>query len=372
MITPKVILPLCAPYGAADCDMVAVPIVPGLERVTVAGETSLPLNSILQIGMGLWQSRALWLAARLRIADAVGQAPVSVETIASSTSTDPDAIRRLLTALSGFGVFHVGSDDLVSHSDSSQLLRSDHPFSQRAFVESVFGHEHYEAWGAIEETLRTGRTAFDVRYGASVFAYFQDHPEAARLFSEAMTGTTRMVEDAVLAAHDFGPFELGVDIGGNQGSLLRRILSHVPGARGIVFDLPLVQEAAEQARQGTDEAPRLSFSGGDFFEAVPEGGDLYLLKFILHDWDDARAIQILRVIRAAIRPGGRIAVIEMVLPEESSAHPGWLMDLNMLVMTGGKERRAAQYEDLFKASGFQTEGVIATASPVSILLAAPI
>ena len=338
----------------------------------MAGETSLPAISLLQIGMGLWQSRALWLAARFRIADAVGESPVSIETIATHSQADPDALGRLLKALSSFGVFRMESDGRVSHSDGSQLLRSDHPFSQRAFVESVFGHEHYEAWGAIEETFRTGRTAFDVRYGTSVFAYFQEHTEVARLFSEAMTSTTRLVEDAVLAAHDFGPFELGVDVGGSQGSLLRRILSRVPGARGIVFDLPRVEEAAQQAWQGTDEASRLSFSGGDFFESVPEGGDLYLLKFILHDWDDTRAIQILRTIRAAIRPSGRIAVVEMVLPEGSSAHPGWLMDLNMLVMTGGKERRAAQYEALFDAAGFQTDRVIATASPMSIILATPI
>ena len=338
----------------------------------MAGETSLSPNSLLQIGMGLWQSRALWLAARLRIADAVGDAPESVESIATRSLIDPGALGRLLTALSTIGVFRMEPDGRVSHSDGSQLLRSDHPFSQRAFVDSVFGHEHYEAWGAIEETFRTGRTAFDARFGAPVFAYFQEHQEAARLFSEAMTGTTRMVEDAVLAAHDFGPFELGVDVGGSQGSLLRRILSRVPGARGIVFDLPRVAEAAQQAWQGSDEASRLSFSGGNFFEAVPEGADLYLLKFILHDWDDAQAIQILRTIRAAIRPSGRIAVVEMVLPEENSAHPGWLMDLNMLVMTGGKERRAAQYEKLFEAAGFQIERVIATASPMSIVLATPI
>ncbi len=338
----------------------------------MTGEASLPPNPLLQMGMGLWQSRALWLVARLRIADAVGEVPEKVATIATHSQTDPDALGRLLAALSAFGVFRMESDGRVSHSDSSRLLRSDHPFTQRAFVESVFGHEHYEAWGAIEETVRTGRPAFDVRYGMPVFAYFQEHPEAARLFSEAMTGTTRMVEDAVLAAHDFGPFELGVDVGGSQGSLLRRILSRTPGARGIVFDLPRVVEAAQQVWQGTDEARRLSVVGGDFFVAVPEGGDLYLLKFILHDWDDTRAVQILRNIRAAIRPDGQIAVVEMVLPEDGAAHTAWLMDLNMLVMTGGRERRAAQYEALFDAARFQTERVIATASPMSIIIAKPI
>ncbi len=347
-------------------------IIARMETVAMAGEAALPLNSLLQMGMGLWQSRALWLAARFRIADAIGNDPESIETIATRSQADPDALERLLMALSAFGVFRMEPDGRVSHSDSSRLLRSDHPLSQRSFVESVFGHEHYEAWGAIEEALRTGCAAFDVRYGAPVFVYFQEHPEAGRLFGEAMTSLTRLVEEAVLAAHDFGPFELGVDVGGSQGTLLRRIMSRTPGARGILFDLPRVVEAAQQAWQGTDEATRLSVAGGDFFEAVPEDGDLYLLKFILHDWDDARSIQILRNVRAAIRPHGRVVIMEMVLPEDNSAHPGWLMDLNMLVMTGGRERRAAQYEALFHAAGLEGERVIATASPISIIIARPV
>ncbi len=337
----------------------------------MTGETSLPTNPILQMAMGLWQSRALWISARLRIADAIDDEPESIETLATRCRARPDTLERLLTALSAFGLFRIEPDGRVAHSESSRLLRSDHPLSQRAFVESVFGDEHYEAWGAIEETLRTGRTSFDAHFGASVFEYFQQHVGAGRLFGEAMTSTTRLVEAAVLAAHDFGRFELGVDIGGNQGSLLRRILSRTPDARGIIFDLPRVVEAAQEGWQGTDEATRLSAVGGDFFDAVPEGGDLYLLKFILHDWDDARSIQILRNIRTAIRPGGRVAVIEMVLPDSIAPHPGWLMDLNMLVMTGGRERRAAQYQTLFDAAGFTTERVIPTASPMSIILSKP-
>lgn len=326
--------------------------------------------AIMQMATGLWLARALWAAARLRIADAIGEESEPIEAIADRTGTHADSLRRLLMALSASGVFRVGQDGRIGHTPISRLLRSDHPSSQRAFVESVLGHEHYQAWAMIDDAVRTGRTAFDSCFGMPVFDYFREHAEAARLFGEAMTGTTRMVEDAVLAAHDFGHFDIGVDIGGSEGSLLRRILVRTPDARGIVFDLPRVTDAARLAWQETAEAPRLSAVGGDFFKSVP-AGDLYLLKFILHDWDDELATLILRNIRSAIRADGRVAIVEMVLPDGVAPHPGWLMDINMLVMTGGRERSAAQYETLLHGAGFRTEQVIPTASPMSIIIARP-
>lgn len=328
--------------------------------------------AIMQIAEGFWLSRALWVAARLRIADAIGDEPVAVERVAEATNTLPDALRRLLTALSAFGVFTSAPDGGFAHSPVSRLLRSDHPSSQRAFVESIIGNEHYEAWGAIEGAVRTGKAAFELHFGMNAFDWFPDNPQAARLFGEAMTGTTRQVEDAVLAAHDFGAFELGVDVGGSEGSLLRRLLARYPAARGIVFDLPGAAATAPQAWRDDPVADRLEAIGGDFFASVPEGGDLYLLKFILHDWDDERSALILRNIRKAIRPDGRVAIVEMVLPDDNSPHPGRLMDLNMLAMTGGRERSAAEYAALLEPAGFRTESLTPTASPMSVLIARPV
>jgi len=321
-----------------------------------------PIETILRIGAGLWQSRALWAAARLRIADAIGDAPATVEEIAAQTGTKPDMLRRLLNALAAIGFFACDADGRFGHTDLSRLLRADHPLSQRSFVESVFGQEHYAAWGDIEESLRSGVTAFDHHYGMAVFPYFSQHPEVAALFSEAMTSTTRLLEAVLLASYTPPPFTLAVDVGGSQGTLISGLLSRHPDARGILFDLP---DLVEQVRPSLANE-RISAVGGDFFKSVPEA-DLYLLKLILHDWTDAQSETILANIRKAIRPGGHVAIIESVLPETPAPHPGYFMDLNMMVMTGGRERKASEFGALLEHSGFKVEKVTLTPSLLSVV-----
>ena len=321
-----------------------------------------PIETILRIGAGLWQSRALWAAARLRIADAIGDAPASVEEIAAATGTRADMLGRLLNALAGAGFFARDEDGRFTHTDLSRLLRADHPLSQRSFVESVFGHEHYAAWGDIEESLRSGVTAFDHHYGMGVFDYFTEHPQVAALFSEAMTGTTRLMEAVLLASYTPPPFTLAVDIGGSQGTLLAGLLSRHPEGRGILFDLP---DLVAQVRPNLAD-DRIEAIGGDFFKSVPEG-DLYLLKLILHDWTDAQSEAILANIRKATRPGGHVAIIESVLPETPAPHPGYLMDLNMMVMTGGRERTASEFGALLDHTGFNVERVTLTPSLLSVV-----
>lgn len=324
-----------------------------------------PVATIFQLSSGLWVSRALWAAARLRLADALGDEPMTVDTLARVSGTRPDMLGRLLNALTSFGIFTREPDGLISHTDMSRHLRADHPESQRAFVEAAFGHEHYEAWGAIEHSLRTGETAFDSQYGMPIFAWFGEQPASAKLFSEAMTSTTRMTEKELLAACDFGAFSLAVDIGGSQGSLLRGLLAHNPHARGILFDLPEIADMVRPSLKGS----RITATSGNFFESVPAGGDLYLLKFILHDWTDAQCAVILRNIRAAVAPGGRLAIAEMVLPEAGEPSPNYLMDLNMMVMTGGRERTAREYEELLRKAGFRMQGVTHTDAPLSLIKA---
>jgi hypothetical protein len=321
-----------------------------------------PIETILRIGAGLWQSRALWAAARLRIADAIGDEPEAVEEIAARTGTRPDKLRRLLNALASAGFFACDPEGRFAHSDLSRLLRADHPLSQRAFVESVFGNEHYAAWGDIEQSLRSGVTAFDHHYGMGVFPYFSAHPEAAALFSEAMTGTTRLIEAVLLATYAPPPFTLAMDVGGSQGTLLAGLLSRHPEAKGILFDLP---DLVDQVRPGIAN-DRIEAVGGDFFKRVPEA-DLYLLKLILHDWTDEQSETILGNIRAACRPGAHVAIIESVLPETPAPHPGYLMDLNMMVMTGGRERKASEFGVLLEHQGFRVEKVTLTPSLLSVV-----
>jgi hypothetical protein len=321
-----------------------------------------PIEALLRIGAGLWQSRALWAAARLRIADAIGDVPASVETIAGKTGTRPDMLERLLNALAAIGIFARGEDGLYAHSDLSLLLRSDHPLTQRAFVESVFGDEHYEGWGEIEKSVRTGETGFSRHYGADVFAYFTANPEAGQLFSEAMTATTRLMEAVLLATYTPPSFSLAVDVGGSQGTLISGLLGANPDARGILFDLPDLVERARPNLAGD----RIEAIGGDFFKSVPEA-DLYLLKLILHDWTDEQSEAILTNIRKAIRPGGHVVIIESILPEIVQPHPGYFMDLNMMVMTGGRERKASEYEAMLEKTGFRLEKVVPTPTLLSVV-----
>lgn len=323
-----------------------------------------PLIALVQLASGLWASRALWAAARLRIADAIDEEPTEVAEIARRTGTDEANSRRLLQALAAIGVFVPAGGDRYSHSGLSRFLQSDHPLSQRSFIEGVFGGEHYAAWGQIEETLRSGATAFDHLYGMPVFDWYSCHPAEAQLFSHAMAGTTRILEMALLAGYTPPPFELAVDVGGSQGSLLSGLLDRHPQARGILFDLPDVVAAVKPFLAND----RIEAIGGSFFESVPEG-DLYLLKLILHDWTDAQCETILRSIRSAIRPGGHVAIVDAVLPEEAEPHPGFLMDLNMMVMTGGRERKASEFGALLDRTGFRLERVIPTPMPIGVVQA---
>lgn len=325
-----------------------------------------PAESILQMASGLWLSRALWAACRLRVPDAIGDVPTGVEAIAAATGGHPAMLRRLMNALAAFGVFACDDRSRFSHTDLSRHLRTDHPASQRAFVESVFGGEHYRAWGSISHSLESGETAFNAEFGCPLFDHFGQNPGSAKLFSEAMTGTTRIFEQALVAAHEFRPFECAVDVGGSQGTLLCGVLARHAEAQGILFDLPEIAGNPEAAWRHSPEAGRILAWSGDFFRTVP-AGDLYLLKFILHDWTDAQCRVILRNIRSVIRRGGRVAVAEMMLPDRAAPHPGYLMDLNMMVMTGGRERSRSEYAALFKSGGFKLDRVTALPSQFSVL-----
>ncbi|MBV9884770.1 MAG: hypothetical protein JO276_17310 [Sphingomonadaceae bacterium] len=321
-----------------------------------------PIEALLRIGAGLWQSRALWAAARLRIADVIGDAPRPVAEIAAEIGARPDMLERLLNALVAIGIFVRAGDGSYGHSELSRFLAAGHPMSQRSFVESVFGGEHYESWGEIEASVRTGETGFSRHYGTDVFAYFTANPEIGQLFSEAMTATTRLMEAVLLATYSPPDFTLAVDVGGSQGTLIAGLLGSRPEARGILFDLPDLIERV-RPNLGND---RIQAVGGDFFKSVPEA-DLYLLKLILHDWTDEQSAAILANIRKAIRPGGHVVIIESILPETVQPHPGYFMDLNMMVMTGGRERKASEYGTILERTGFRLERVVPTPTLLSVV-----
>jgi hypothetical protein len=275
----------------------------------------------------------------------------------------------MLTACGYFVCDERGRYGLTS---TGALLGSDHPQSQRAYVDSIWGGAHYEAFSCLADAIRTGKSAFELRHGALVFDWLPQHPEEAALFARAMGATTAALENVVVAAHDFGAFTRLIDVGGSHGSLAIRLLGAQPQATGLIFDLPDVIETGRSTWSTSTAAKRISGEGGNFFDRVPAGGDLYVLKFILHDWPDDKCARILRNVRTVMAPQGRIAVIDNVLPEKLAPHLGWTTDILMLAMTGGRERTAAEFDRLFADAGFERSRLTETPAGVGVVEARPV
>ncbi|WP_321389246.1 methyltransferase [Emcibacter sp.] len=327
-----------------------------------------PAEMVLQMASGLWMSRAVWAVAHFKIADHVPEEGITVEELADKTGLLPDRLLRLMRIMAAFGVFRVLPTGKFASTETSACLTSDGPQSLRAFVDSVFGLEHYDAFGRIDAALTAPTSGFMAHYDQPAFEFYGENPERGALFAQAMSDFTGPI-DAAVAAYDFPPFNKLVDIGGSHGTLLSRILERYPDREGVIFDLPEVAERASETFGHTD---RIKAQGGDFFQEVPVGGDLYLLKFILHDWTDEQNVKILKNIRAAMAPGGRLCIMEMVLPDDHSPHVGWLLDFNMMAVTGGRERTRCEYETLLAEAGFTLTKATPAPPNMTILEAVPV
>jgi predicted protein tyrosine phosphatase len=320
---------------------------------------------------GYQVSQAIHVAAVLGIADHLREAPRSSDELAALTDTHPQSLYRLLRALAAVGVFHEDGERRFSLTKMGQSLRSDTADSIAGWA-SLIGRPYYwQTWGHFLHSVRTGDNAFRDLHGSDVWAYRSDHPEESAIFDRAMTALSRGTGAAVIAAYDFGPFDCIVDVGGGQGQLLADLLAARRSARGILLDLPHVVSRAEALLRGKGVAERCQIVGGSFFENVPAGGDLYMLKAILHDWKDEEAIRILRVCRRATKPEGRLLVIERVLGPPNEAADGKFSDLNMLVAPGGQERTREEFASLLAAAGFTLTRVIPTGTRHSLIEGAP-
>lgn len=326
--------------------------------------------ALLRMMTGYWVSQAIYVAAKVGVADHLTNGPRPVEELAEATKTDGPSLRRVLRALASAGIFTEAIPGAYAHTPLSELLRSDVPGSMRSLA-IMYNEEQYRAWGDVLQSVRTGNVAFDRHFGMNYFSYLAQHSEADRVFNEAMTGWTLQLADAVVEAYDFSPFQTIVDVGGSYGTLLAAALQANPDAHGILFDQPHVAAVAGEHLAQAGVADRCTTVGGDFFVEVSPHGDAYLLAQILHDWDDERSVEILRQCRRAIPAHGKLLVIELVLPEGEEPFFGKWLDLHMLVLLGARERTAAEYAALFDASGFALERVIPTSAGPSIVEAAP-
>jgi SAM-dependent methyltransferase len=326
-----------------------------------------PQITLFQMMSGYWVSQVIYVAAKLGLADLLKDGPKKTDELAKATETHAPTLYRLLRALSSLGLLTEDADGRFTLTALGAPLQ-DGPGSVRAMTLHLGEGASWQAWGELLHSVKTGETAFKHVHGMEVFPYYAGHAESNRVFNQAMTDYSEAVGAAVLAAYDFSRVGTIVDIGGGHGSLLALILKANPNSRGILFDIPSAVEGAEGRIGAEGLTKRCELIGGDFFDSVPAGGDVYILKSIIHDWDDERARAILKNIGRAMKPDAKLLLVETVIPERSS-EPSFsqLGDLHMLVMTGGRERSAAEFAALFDAAGIKLLNVIPTQSMVSIV-----
>lgn len=324
--------------------------------------------ALFRMATSFWLSQGIYVAAKLGIADHLQDGPRSCASLASITGCDPAALFRLLRALSDFGLFETVGEDAFAITTAAEPLRSEVPGSLREIVITI-GEIHYRACGNLLHSIQTGSPAFKEVFGCALFAYLQGNDASAEAFHGGMTNLASLLSHAVLMNYDFSPFSSIVDVGGGEGTLLRRILDLYSDTTGIVVDLPQSVELVRQ--QATADVSQCSFVAGDFFVSLPPGADLYMLCQVLHDWDDARAISILSNCRRAMSIDGRLLLIEMIVPDNGAASFSKLLDLNMLVMTGGRERTKDEFSRLLDAAGLRISRIIPTMAPQSMIEARP-
>jgi hypothetical protein len=331
-----------------------------------------PAVRLLQMATGGWTAQALHAAARLGLADRLTSGARTVDELARELDVHERSLHRLLRALSTLGVVSEDAPGRFSLTPLGEPLRRDAPDSIHSGV-LLFGEEFYRAaWGELEGAVRTGESAFRRAHGEDLFTHFERHPERGALFHRWMGEVSRLSEAEVLRCCDFSRFRRVVDVGGGRGGLLAAILARHPELRGVLFDRPEVVAGAD-APAAAGVADRVQTVGGSFFDAIPRGADAYLMKIVLHDWDDPSAVRILRACREAMGEDARLIVLETVLPEDGRRHPGKILDLEMLVLNGqGRDRTLQEYRDLLAQADLRIEKVTRTRSTLSVLEAAPV
>ena len=327
---------------------------------------------MLQIISGFWISRSVYVIGKLGIPDLLQSGPKTAEELAAATNTDAPSLFRILRALVSVGVLKSAEGGRFAQTPLSETLVTDAPGSLRWFAISELGQEHYPAWGNLMHSVKTGEIAFDNFFGVDVWKYFQQNPEDAAVFNNSMSNMTAAVNDALTSVYDFSQFGKIVDVGGGHGGLITAILQKNPEVKGILFDAPQVIEGARPKIEAAGLADRVETVAGDFFKSVPEGGDAYIMKWIIHDWDDEKSNAILRNCRKQMKANGKLILVDSVVPETDEPHFSKFIDLNMMVMTGGKERTEKEFAQLLAGAGFKLLRVIHTDLPTSIVEAEPV
>ena len=323
-------------------------------------------QALRDLGNGYRVTQLLYVAAKLELADLLREGPKTSDELARATGVQADALYRVLRALASLGVFRENDLRQFALTPLAELLQRDHPQTLWGWT-VMTGEEPYRAWGDLLSTVMTGGPAFERVYGASRFDYLAQHPEASALFNESMSENVRDRAAAIVASYDFPAAGTVVDVGGGYGVLLSAMLRAQPSLQGILFDHSQVVAGAASRLEAAGVSDRCEVVGGDFFAGVPAGGTVYVLSKVIHDWDDERSIAILRSCRDAMEGHAKVVLVESVI--EAGNDPSWakFLDVQMLVMNGGRERTIEEYRRLFAAAGLQLTRVIPTGVEANLI-----
>jgi hypothetical protein len=326
-------------------------------------------QELREISNGHIRAKAVYAAAKLGLADLVGDKPTKVSHLAEKTNTNEDALYRLLRFLSGIGVFREHDERAFSNTAVSEFLKTDHMFSERGAI-IMRGEQMSPGFEEILHSIQTLETGFSKRFGSSLFEFLKSDEAAFNTFQTAMRSMTVFEAHAVMEAYDFSKFEKIVDVGGGNGTNLSEILAANPGISGTLFDL---ESSIEMAKNGAGgPLPRCELVVGDFFESITDGGDLYILKNILHDWYDDKAIEILKNCRQAMAVDSKLIIVERLLEPPNKHSNVSNQDMTMMVVVGGLERREDEFSSLVEQAGFQLERAIKTTADIYVLECSPV
>jgi hypothetical protein len=329
-----------------------------------------PETQIMQLLMGRIMSFTVSAVAELGIADHMGSEPAAIEDLAARTSTHSPSLYRVMRMLASVGVFAEPSPRRFALTPTGQMLRSDAPNSMRYMAMMFTDPWIVRAYENIVHCLRTGGDGVTKAYGRHAFELFQQVPDQAQRFHEAMNNFSAIAGEALAEAYDFSRFKRIADVGGGHGVILGSILRATPGLQGVLYDLPEVIAGAGDSGNFAGLEGRVTPQCGSFFDRVPRGCDAYILKNVIHDWDDECCLRILYLIREQLAdsPDGRVFLYEMVVPEGDQPSPAKLLDIEMLVATpGGKERTEQEFRELLCSAGLMLESITPTKSPLCLI-----
>ncbi len=327
-----------------------------------------PVQQIMQVATGYIASSALYVAVALNVADHLAGGAKTIGDLARATGTQEDGLYRVLRLLASLGLFAEVSPRRFGLTPPAELLRKDVAGSIRGMVLFLPDPLHFRVYANLMDSVKTGRPAAEATLGMPVFEYFAQHPEYSEVFNDAMTALSAPVAGAAIEAYDFSQYRVIVDVAGGHGEVLMSILKACPGVRGVLAEVGHVVEGARPRIAGAGLSDRCQAVECNFFKAVPRGGDAYVMKHIIHDWDDARASIILQNIGTAMdSKRGAVILLESVIPSGPEPDMGKFVDIEMLLWPGGRERTAEEFRTLFDRSGFELTKIVRTKSPLSVI-----